>query len=720
MRSIRLTALSVGAGLLVPALVATLLLVAPADLAGPGADALASVPGGPASGPGDQGRTLADAADAAIRELRARHGDAESDRIERGVAQVRRYWREEDGNKEAFRRFVLDEFIPRGEMLDATFRRFEEVTERVDGYYTSMTRDLRRGMDLEIGPLLPLDRRFGAYDPSAHLSDDLFENKIAFVALLNFPLTTLQERLAEGGGWSRREWAEARLAQRFSSRVPAEVSQELSRASSEAGAYISGYNIYMHHVLTADGRRLFPEGLRLISHWNLRDELKARYADPEGLETQRLIQKVMEMIVLQEIPEAVIDNPLLDWTPATNEVVVSPVSDAEPPPDAVREARNDREPDERYRIWLQNFHATRLADPYFPDNPTLMDRRFNVNREIPEAEVQALFEAVLSSPLRERAGRLIEKRLARPLEPFDIWYVGFKPRGKYQESELDAVTRERYPTADAYAADIPRMLGQLGFAEERARFLADHIAVEPSRGIGHAFGAGRRDDKAHLRTRVGEGGMDYKGYNIAIHEMGHNVEQVFSLTTIDHTLLQGVPNTGFTEALAFVFQSRDLELLGLGGPGPDSDHLAALENFWATREIAAVGLVDMKAWRWLYENPDATPGRFREAVAAIARDVWNRYFAPVFGTRDVPLLAIYSHMISRRLYTPDYPLGHLIAFQIEEHFKKHEGRLGAEFERICKLGSITPDAWMRQAVGGPLSADPLLKATARALDALGG
>jgi hypothetical protein len=28
------------------------------------------------------------------------------------------------------------------------------------------------------------------------------------------------------------------------------------------------------------GERLFPAGLRLISHWNLRDELKGSYGDP--------------------------------------------------------------------------------------------------------------------------------------------------------------------------------------------------------------------------------------------------------------------------------------------------------------------------------------------------------------------------------------------------------------------------------------------------------
>ncbi len=212
--------------------------------------------------------------------------------------------------------------------------------------------------------------------------------------------------------------------------------------------------------------------------------------------------------------------------------------------------------------------------------------------------------------------------------------------------------------------------------------------------------------------------MDYKGYNIAVHEMGHNVEQVFSLTAIDHTLLQGVPNTAFTEALAFLFQARDLELLGLAGPDADSESARVLEEFWATREIAGVSLVDMAAWRWLYEHEGATPAQFREAVVAIAQDVWNRHFAPVFGVRDVAILAVYSHMVSSGLYLPDYALGHLIAFQVGDHFEGLPGPWGAEFERICRLGSITPDAWMRQAVGAPLSARPLLEAAEEAYTAM--
>ena len=66
--------------------------------------------------------------------------------------------------------------------------------------------------------------------------------------------------------------------------------------------------------------------------------MKARYADPDGLPKQRLIAKVMERIVRQEIPAAVVNNPLLDWTPETGAVAVSPVKDADAPAGAPRGA----------------------------------------------------------------------------------------------------------------------------------------------------------------------------------------------------------------------------------------------------------------------------------------------------------------------------------------------------------------------------------------------
>lgn len=113
-----------------------------------------------------------------------------------------------------------------------------------------------------MGPLLPVDALFAGLDVGAHLTSDSFQNKVAFVVLLNFPLTDLAERIKDGGNYSRRNWAEVRLAQRFGSRVPAEIRQEVAKVGAEADLYISQYNIWMHHLLTPKGERLFPSRSR--------------------------------------------------------------------------------------------------------------------------------------------------------------------------------------------------------------------------------------------------------------------------------------------------------------------------------------------------------------------------------------------------------------------------------------------------------------------------
>ena len=479
--------------------------------------------------------------------------------------------------------------------------------------------------------------------------------------------------------------------------------------------------------MASDGQRPFPSGKRLLSHWNLRDQIKADYAEGQaGLVRQRLLRSAIERIVTQEIPRAVIDDPRLDWDPVKNTVVASPAGEVEPRP-AAQTGKGvapvvvsaEREPDTRYAHLLRNFQAARRMDRDSPFAPTEMDRRFQLDYEIPEARFRALLESIVSSPLVPKVAALIQERLGRPLEPHDLWYAGFLARARFPEAKLDALTRKRYPTPEAYAKDMPRLLRGLGFTPAKARWLAERIVVDPARGSGHALQAARRGDLPHLRTRVAPGGMDYKGYNIAVHEMGHNVEQLFSLYEVDSTLLAGVPGNAFTEALAFTFQARDLELLGLGKPSARDERLRALNDFWATWEISGVALLDIAVWHWMYEHPDATPAQLREATVALARDLWNRHYAPVLGEKDSALLGIYSHIIAPSfLYLPAYPLGHLIAFQLEE--KLQGPRSGAEFERVASFGRVTPDFWMVHATGSPVSAETLLRATEAALKAEAG
>jgi hypothetical protein len=649
-------------------------------------------------------------------ELAGKYGESEHSRIERGVKQAAKFWRKEDGDEAAFADVVRAQVAADSTARNALFSRMEFALESLDGHMNEISRDFRRQSDLDIGEIYPFDEVLAGYDPSAHVNDDFFNNRLAFAVLLNFPLTTLEQRLTEGESWSRRQWAEARLAERFSKRVPAEVNLAIAEAGADADRYIARYNIWTHHLVDAKGQRLFPPKQRLLSHWNLRDQIKADYADGKaGLGKQREIAQVCDRIVTQTIPAVVVDNPHVDWDPFTNAVALAKTrdSDSATPPDM--KISSAPEPDTRYGVLLSTFQAARKADPYSPLAPTLIARRFDENRQIPEAQVRAMLEAVLSSPLVPRVAALIESRLGRPLEPFDVWYNGFRPRGAYTEEQLDAIVRKRYPTAEAYEQDIPNLLMGLGFSREKAQYLAAHIVVDPARGSGHALGAQRRADKSHLRTRVEKDGMNYKGFNIAVHEMGHNVEQTFSLNDVDSTLLQGVPNTAFTEALAFVFQAHDLELLGLAKPDPKAEALKTLNDFWMTYEIAAVALVDMGVWHWMYDHPDATPAQLKEATLQICRDIWNKYYAPVFKKKDVVLtLGIYSHMIHSFLYLPDYPIGHLIAFQIEQQMEKARN-VGAEFERMAKIGNVAPDIWMKQATGAPVGPHALLAATEKAL-----
>ncbi|NVO01059.1 MAG: hypothetical protein HXX09_00005, partial [Bacteroidetes bacterium] len=367
----------------------------------------------------------------------------------------------------------------------------------------------------------------------------------------------------------------------------------------------------------------------------------------------------------------------------------------------------------RYQHLLNNFKAQQEIDKYCPLFPTYSKRKFDQEMQLSQEEVEKLFTSFVSSPQVKKVADLISKRLKRKLEPFDIWYDGFKSRSTISEEDLNKKTRALYPNKDAFAKDLPNILVKLGFTKENADFITSKISVDASRGAGHAWGAQMKEDKAHLRTRVGKDGMDYKGYNIAVHEFGHNVEQTITLNKIDYYLLNGVPNTSFTEAIAFLFQQKDLELLGIKNDDVNKKHLFALDNFWSAYEIMGVSLVDIEVWKWLYAHPDANAEQLKQAVIAISKDVWNKYYAPVFGVKDQTILAIYSHMIDVPLYLSAYPIGHLIDFQIE---KDIEGKPFAnEIEKILLNGSIIPQLWMKNAVGLEISNQPMLDATDEAL-----
>jgi hypothetical protein len=273
---------------------------------------------------------------------------------------------------------------------------------------------------------------------------------------------------------------------------------------------------------------------------------------------------------------------------------------------------------------------------------------------------------------------------------------------------LSAKTVKLFPNAKALEKQLPDILQHLGYTKERAEAICQYIAVDAARGSGHAMGASMKSDVSRLRVRIPETGLNYNGFNIAMHEYGHNVEQTVSLYDVENYLNSGIPNTAFTEALAFLFQKRDLDVLGFKENNPDKAKLTILDNYWNAFEIMGVALVDMYTWKWMYANPAAKPEELKTAIITIAKDLWNKYYAPIFGVNDSPILAIYSHMISYPLYLAAYPIGHLIEFQLEQHL---DGKnFAEEIDRIFSIGHCAPNVWMTKATGAKLSVEPFLKA----------
>ncbi len=641
--------------------------------------------------------------DKTIKELVAAFGESAKPRIERGVQQAASLWQREDGVDSLFQKFCTEQFVGDTTKLAQLFDKLQNSFEVLYGNYNKMSMDLRVPVDLDKGELTAIDEMFAAYSPSSHLTNDLFSNKIAFVTMLNFPFYSLEEKTQHADKWTRRDWAYARMGDMFTSRVPADLNQNVTDALAKSDLYISQYNIIMDKLVDAQGKAYFPEGLKLITHWGLRDELKSHYGKgEEGLKKQEMIYSVMKRIIDQTIPQKVINNAAFQWNPIDNKVIENG-----------KDVSFASEPDTRYEMLLNNFKAMHATDDYYPTYPTYIQRAFELNMEIPEKDVEKLFIDLVSSQEVKRTAELISKRLGRKLQPFDIWYDGFKSRSSLNEDDLTKKTQALYSNAGAFEKGLPALLVKLGWSAQRANYLASKIQVDAARGSGHAAGAAMKGDKARLRTRMADKGMNYKGYNIAVHEFGHNVEQTIDLYDIDYYMLQGVPNTAFTEALAFLFQKRDLTLLGIKDNNPDKEHLASLDAIWSCYEIMGVSLLDMKVWHWLYENPNATPKDLKEAVIKLSKEVWNKYYAPVFGTQDETVLAIYSHMIDNPLYLPNYPIGHIIDFQIDGFIKGKN--FANEVDRIYKAGRLIPQKWMQTAVGNTISINPLLKATDEAL-----
>lgn len=214
----------------------------------------------------------------------------------RGEQQVRALWTPSDGTQEELEQFIADNTCKtdseRVALFESLSRAFENLFQSADMLTVELLRPTQLTNAAE--PQTP-DWILSGYSPLAHFSDDMFANKLAFITILNFPHYTLEEKNTLGKQWSRQEWAFARMGDVFTTRVPAAVNARMAQANANAENYIADYNIYMGNLRTEDDRQLWPEDKILLSHWNLRDELKALY-QAENQESRVKNQEKQEMI----------------------------------------------------------------------------------------------------------------------------------------------------------------------------------------------------------------------------------------------------------------------------------------------------------------------------------------------------------------------------------------------------------------------------------------
>ena len=300
---------------------------------------------------------------------------------------------------------------------------------------------------------------------------------------------------------------------------------------------------------------------------------------------------------------------------------------------------NAPEPDTRYAMLLKTYQAARMADPYSPTAPTLIARRFE--REPPDPRGARAGDARGGALLAARAARRgAHREAARPPARAVRRLVQRLPAAR--QLHRGPARRHRharsYPTAEAYKEDIPNLLVKLGFTKERADYLAANIVVDPARGSGHAAGAAaarRQGAPAHARREGRDElqGLQHRGPRDGPQRRADVLAERHRLDAAagrpQHRVHRG--------AGVRLPGARPRAARPRRSPTRRATRCATLNDFWATYEIAGVALVDMAVWHWMYDHPNATPAQLKAATLQICKDVWNKYYAPVFKKKDVVL-----------------------------------------------------------------------------------
>ncbi|MDD2560635.1 MAG: hypothetical protein PHE04_08235, partial [Bacteroidales bacterium] len=143
--------------------------------------------------------------------------------IEKGLRQCAGLWTSKDGSSEEFVAFCKNHLCADSQQKSLLFQRMASHFETLLGHQNRVRVELLRPLHETGYQNLPVDQLFGAYDNAAHFEEDMYNSKIAFVAALNLPYFSLDEKTALAGTRTSEEWGYARLGDFFTERIPASL-----------------------------------------------------------------------------------------------------------------------------------------------------------------------------------------------------------------------------------------------------------------------------------------------------------------------------------------------------------------------------------------------------------------------------------------------------------------------------------------------------------------
>lgn len=628
--------------------------------------------------------------------LTGKHGAVEVERIIKGTTQLARNWRESDGSEREFVSFCERNFLS-GKELSDNFVRIDKRLTLLEGYRQKLDYYFREADAYTDTPDLVSDAFLCGMISSA----DPYHDGFASFVQLNYPHYSFAEKNEQAGEWSREQWAMAILGDYY---VRRDGSVE-SPYRKEAGLfkeYMDRYFLRMDHISTADGRYLFPAGQLLHSHRGLRDDIKEEYTRDDGYERQLVEDRVIEHVLCGSVPVLFLQDTHTRWNPFLEKLYVVEKGKK-------REVKKyEMEGVRRYAGFKAAVGDRMTEDAVSDPGSTVISRTFE-DGSITTDEVETLIRDFLSDPILTAVGKLVEKNLGRRLHPFDIWYSGFQEQAAYPAAYLDSLTRFRYPSPVKLQKDLPAILMRMGFPREEAAFVGSRIVVRPVISGGYSSQPVLPGDSALMTTMFGMEGLDYKSYRVAMHELGHCVCGVYCTNDMDYFRLAGVPNGGITEGYAEMFAYKNIEGLGLAPFNEAEKHnLLSLAAVWYLFEMGGQALTEIEVWKWMYAHPDAAPAEVRQAVLSISGNIWNTYFAEIFGgNRDRHILSIYNHFITGDLYLHNYFLSNIVMYQLYDTW--HGADLAPGLRKISREGRTDTDRWMKNAVGSGLSLQSLLR-----------